>query len=127
MSETTRKTIGQLNGPWAFLQKFMLLLFPLVIAWGVWTTTSIFQLRADLRVVHELDLRLLRLENLKIPPVWFEQKVTDIQADVTCLKATVQRLELLLIENQTMLKEHTKSHVLRGDVSCLDGSLENVR
>lgn len=126
MSETTRKTIGQLNGPWAFLQKFMLLLFPLVIAWGVWTTTSIFQLRADLQAVHELDLRLLRLESLKIPPVWFEQKVTDLQSDVTCLKATVQRLELLLTENQILLKEHMKID-RKADVSCLDGSLENAR
>ena len=91
-------------------------------------------MQADLRTLHELDTRLLRLENIKIPPVWFEQKVADIQADVTCLKATVQRLELLLMQNQILLKEHVKNDVSEseaekqeGDVSCLAGYSKNVQ
>ena len=138
MSETTRKTIGQLNGPWAFLQKFMLAMFPLIVAWGVWTTSSIFGLRSDIELsansrfsseerkqiltkLENLDTRMTRIEGMRIPPQWFEDKVNGLQSDVTCLKNSVQRLEVIMMENQVILKSHIKDE--KGDAACLNGCL----
>lgn len=44
--ERERRTIGNMNGPWAILLRLALASYPLVLTWAVWVTTETFDNRA---------------------------------------------------------------------------------
>lgn len=41
-----RRTIGNMNGPWAILLRIALATYPLVLAWGIWVTVQTFENQA---------------------------------------------------------------------------------
>jgi len=72
------KKVGQLNGPWSVLLRFLLATYPLIIVWAVWVTSSISINCADIAVINS---RLYAVEKIEIPPSWFKEQVHQLGVD----------------------------------------------
>lgn len=79
-----RKTVGNLNGPWARAFKVALVIVPLIIVWtlgfGVWTVQS----------VHRLDVDMAARRD--DPPHWLIERIDKLDASISELRTAVSNL-----------------------------------
>jgi len=91
------KEVGQLNGKWSILLRFLLSTYPLVVLWTVWSTSMhydyiSFKERGDRFTKDEgaavktqiarMEVRLSTIEAQEMPPIWFKEKVDKLGNDM---------------------------------------------
>lgn len=79
-----KKTVGNLNGPWARAFKIALVLVPIIIVWtlgfGVWTVQS----------VHRLDVDMASRRD--DPPHWLIERIDKLDASISELRTAVSNI-----------------------------------
>ena len=79
-----KKTVGNLNGPWARGFKVALVIVPLIIVWtlgfGIWTVQS----------VHRLDVNMAAKRD--DPPRWLIERIDKLDASISELRTEISYL-----------------------------------
>jgi len=85
---------------WQLLFKLNMILVPLTIAWAVWATTSIFELRGfagqgprfTSKDAQNLELGIKDWTRMNFPPPSLQADVREIKNDVQEIKIAIARL-----------------------------------
>ena len=87
------KTIGNMNGPWALLLKAALFAFPVVMAFGVWNTKTIYDHDAQLRIIQ--DTRFKQSDGMALEAKMTERIQTSVDRmaqKIDALRDEIKRL-----------------------------------
>lgn len=104
---STEKKIGDLNGKWAVMLKMTVLvgtvIAPLILAWSVWVTSSIFATTHHIVDTVNFRERIVHMEReLSITP----DRIKELEKDYSELKTDVKQLkEMNSIEHQNIGKQ----------------------
>jgi len=106
-----RKTIGQINGPWAILLKVMLASYiPLMgslLTWGIWITSETYAnqyfrlqgARVTPAELRELERRFEARFNA-LPPQDWRTRITTLESQQQAMFSTLIRIETKLDHQQ---------------------------
>ena len=109
----TAKTIGMMNGRWAWLFKVALICIPLLIALECWQTRSIFLLQGDVKeIVHLHDAIAANTEAIRanseairtLPPQDWRERIKQLEADMRQNNTDHTEIKLLLSEIRAAVK-----------------------
>ena len=97
MSEDRSGKIGEMNGWWAFLVKFVLATYPMGAMWMVWVTVCIFSLQPyEPRYTHK-DAEILRAELLiemgQLPPPEWRKKIDEMAHNQQQILIRLERIQ----------------------------------
>ena len=102
-------TVGDLNGKWSLLFRASLIMLPFAIAWGVWVTQALTQLRVDMTTSHAKvdvwiattsgnrftihDWNRLHGSNPHDLPRWASERLDRLDREMRDLHERVERVE----------------------------------
>lgn len=120
------KRIGELNGHWAFLFKFILLLalfvLPTVGTWSIWVTSNIFSTKSHIEQTEKYDDRISTLEKCSERNVVASQNVTtQIDKLEQTNKEQNQKIESLEKNNSS---EHSQILIM---LESMKATLESLK
>lgn len=125
------KQIGELNGPWALLLRFLLVLFPIlipaVLAWGVWVTQRVSDLERG-NAVMEKVVEQISINTLTIGR--HEKELTTMQTLVTAIpsdQATIHEANRLRTLNETNTLVNQKFDELKTQLTLLQKDVMRVQ
>ena len=116
--QTQHKKVGDLNGMWAFLFRVFLVLFPLMVAWSIWVTSSMYELKGfaqmgermtqkdglkmKLELLELIDKQVDRLDDKlnNLPPVDFVKRVDGLEDRLNLLHEVMIEIRLNMAKDK---------------------------
>ena len=127
---STEKKIGDLNGKWAVMLKMAVLtstiVAPLILAWAVWVTSSIFSTQHHIEDTENFRSRIVDIEGqLRVTP----EKIQDLEEDYKELKGDESKLKELNTSEHKDISQQLNSNTqnLSVQLSAIKAQLDVIQ
>ncbi len=103
-----RKTIGNMNGPWALLLRAALASYPILIGWCVWITVQTFESKAFREAGDRFTTTDAAIMRREIDAQFSNLPHPEWKARIVMLEEGQSRISMSLVRIETILERISK-------------------